>query len=387
VTDRREPVGTPAPPVRDVGLALSGGGSRAIAFHLGCLRALHDRGALDRIRVVSGVSGGAIAAAAYAYGAGAFAEFEDEIETLLRRGLGREVARRAVLGPRLVGSATAQIVSATTALGVVARSRLGNGPPHAPARRWSTRTDALEATLASRLFDRLTLDAPRREGLDVVLTASDLRSGSAVRFGSRESGIWRPGLGRFVDPVPVATAAAASAAYPLFLPSIDREFEFEGRGEERRRARVVLSDGGLFDNLGTSCLEPGRSPKHSYNVFDVDYIVACDAGRGLLDDAFPVTALGRLARSFGLTHRKLQDGARARLHQLSAAGRLAGFAMPYLGQQDRALPYLPPDLVTREEVVGYPTDFSPMSQAKLDLLSRRGEQLTHIVIERWVAGL
>lgn len=388
VADRREPVDPPVPAARDVGLALSGGGSRAIAFHLGCLRALHDRGALERVRVVSGVSGGGIAAAAYAYGTGSFTDFEEEIETLLRQGLRREVARRAFLGPLLARSATAQIASATTALGTAARSRLGVGArPHPPVRRWATRTDALEATLANRLFDRLTLDAPRREGLDVILTASDLRSGSAVRFGSRESGIWRPGLGRFGDPVPIATAAAASAAYPLFLPSMDREFDFEGREEERRRARVVLSDGGLFDNLGTSCLEPGRSPKHSYNVFNVDYIVACDAGRGLLDDAFPVTAPGRLARSFELTHRKLQDSARGRLHQLAADGYLAGFAMPYLGQQDRALPYLPPDLVSRDEVVRYPTDFSPMSQAKLDLLSRRGEQLTHIVIERWVAGL
>lgn len=43
---------------RNVGLALSGGGSRAIAFHLGCLRALHDRGVLNRLRVISSVSGG-----------------------------------------------------------------------------------------------------------------------------------------------------------------------------------------------------------------------------------------------------------------------------------------------------------------------------------------
>ena len=38
--------------IRNVGLALSGGGSRAIAFHLGCLRALYDRGVLDRLRVI-----------------------------------------------------------------------------------------------------------------------------------------------------------------------------------------------------------------------------------------------------------------------------------------------------------------------------------------------
>ena len=39
-----------------IALALSGGGARAMAFHLGCLRALHDLGILDRVRVLSTVS-------------------------------------------------------------------------------------------------------------------------------------------------------------------------------------------------------------------------------------------------------------------------------------------------------------------------------------------
>ena len=43
---------------RRVGLTLSGGGSRAIAFHLGCLRALHDLGILPQVQVISTVSGG-----------------------------------------------------------------------------------------------------------------------------------------------------------------------------------------------------------------------------------------------------------------------------------------------------------------------------------------
>ena len=43
---------------RVIGLALSGGGSRAAAFHLGCLRALHDRDLLRRVRVISVISGG-----------------------------------------------------------------------------------------------------------------------------------------------------------------------------------------------------------------------------------------------------------------------------------------------------------------------------------------
>jgi len=385
---RTEPATEPPLPQRDVGLALSGGGARAIAFHLGCLRALHDRGALERVQVLSGVAGGAIVAAAYAYGQESFSDFDARLEELLRRGLQREIMRRAVLSPRTLNSFAAWAASATAALGARAmaraRGRLTSG---SPIRRWASPTDALEATLTRRLFGEATLETPRRDEIDIILNACDLRTGSAVRFGSRESGIWRAHLGRFGEPIPVATAVAASAAYPLLLPSIDREFNFEGRDGERRRERVVLSDGGLFDNLGTSCLEPGRSKDHSYNVFDVDYILACDAGRGLLDDAFPVSGLARLGRSFEATHRKAQDANRGRLHSLAADGRLAGFAMPYLGQQDVALPWIPPDLVRREQVVSYPTNFAPMAQAEIERLALRGEQLTHLLVERWCPDL
>jgi hypothetical protein len=40
----------------------------------------------------------------------------------------------------------------------------------------------------------------------------------------------------------------------------------------------------------------------------------------------------------------------------------------------------PNDLVRREEVRNYLTDFAPMSAKDLELLAKRGEQLTHIVM-------
>ena len=252
-------------------------------------------------------------------------------------------------------------------------------------RRWASRTDALEATLGHKLFGSDSLNAPRRGDIDVVINACDLRTGSAVRFGSQESGIWR--LGRIIEPVPLATAVAASAAYPLLLPSLDRCYEIARRDGTTTRQRLVLTDGGVFDNLGTSCLEPGRSEEHSYNVFSVDRIVACDAGRGLLADAFPVEAFGRVGRAFEATHRKVQDASRGRLHTLVASGDLAGFVMPYLGQRDSRLPWRPPDLVRREHVAGYPTNFSPMRSADIDIIARRGEQLTHVLIDRWLPEL
>ena len=51
-----------------IGLALSGGGFRATAFGLGCLRALHDTDLLRHVAVVSGISGGSLLTAMWAYG-------------------------------------------------------------------------------------------------------------------------------------------------------------------------------------------------------------------------------------------------------------------------------------------------------------------------------
>jgi hypothetical protein len=42
--------------------------------------------------------------------------------------------------------------------------------------------------------------------------------------------------------------------------------------------------------------------------------------------------------------------------------------------------YAPPDLVKREEVFEYPTDFRAMKQADITRLAKRGEQLTRALI-------
>lgn len=50
---------------KKIGLALSGGGYRAAAYHIGTLRALHKLNVLDKVDVISSVSGGSITAAFY----------------------------------------------------------------------------------------------------------------------------------------------------------------------------------------------------------------------------------------------------------------------------------------------------------------------------------
>lgn len=94
-----------------------------------------------------------------------------------------------------------------------------------------------------------------------------------------------------------------------------------------------------------------------------------------------------MARSFESTFRKNLDGARARLHHLQDSGAINGFVLAYLGQQDDALPVIPSELVRREAVVDYPTDFASMQASDIEKLSLRGEQLTRMLIAHYVPEL
>lgn len=387
-----------------LGIALSGGGSRAMAFHLGCLRALHDRGLLEQVDVLSTVSGGSVIGAMYAYSTDTFEEFEARVHAILRQGLVWGLARRTLLSPRLLQILGTKATSGVVAnLTFIARFLLGSLESllprdskargtlsqrlQPPFRRWVTRTQAFEHTLRDLLFGDRLVTAERRGQLNIVMNACELRTGTAFRFGSRESGSWRFGVIEGND-VAVATAVAASAAYPALLPAIDRLFSFVARNGDRRQDRVILTDGGVYENLGVSCMTPDRSDAFSTNVFHPSYIICCDAGPGQFDDVvMPYGWTTRMRRSFETTFRQTQHGLQKQLHLWKEYGAIDGFVYAYLGQQDQRLPVQPPDMVTRADVVHYPTDFSPMSETDIALLSRRGEQLTRLLVEHYCPNI
>jgi NTE family protein len=379
-----------------IGLALSGGGARAIAFHLGCMRALHDRDLLDRISVLSAVSGGSVIAAMWAYQDTTFPEFEQRVLRLLRGGLVWGIARQTFASPETPKIALAVLTAGGTAaagglvrlavriLGLVRlrtpRLTTLSDASSAPVRRFASRTTAFERMLGNKLFADRTLDHVAREGLKVVINATELRTGTAFRFGSEASGTWRLGVLR--EPATVARAVAASAAFPALLPALDLQLDFELRGQAASH-RVILTDGGVYDNLGISCMLPNKSGKFSTNAHPVEFIIACDAGPGMpAGAARPFGWATRMLSSVETMHRRLQTQMYDLLHRMAANGEIEGFLLPYLGQIDGRLPLRPPDLVPRDAVMGYPTDFSPMSAANIELLAGRGEQLTRLLIEQ-----
>ena len=380
---------------RRIGLALSGGGSRAIAFHLGCLRALHDLGILQHVAVISTVSGGSVIGALYAATDEPFEAFEQKVRGLLRRGLVRPAIRVSLttlegLKAILCWSVVAPINVAVIMIGRAAwllsffmspghrrHMRLRN--LHTPVRRFASRTTILRRALDQEVFSGLRLrDLPSGRP-KIIINATELRTGAAFYFGSEESGCWRYGKLAEND-ISLAHAVTASAAYPLLLPALDEQFLFESRDGIRHTDRVTLTDGGIYDNLGLAPLWPGRDPAVSINVEDVDAIVCCRAGYGLRQDPPTQFFIARLKSAFASVHDRAQNAAMKRLFELKEAGNIRSFVLPYLGQNDDRLAFPPSDLVTKAEADGYPTDFSAMEDHWIDRLSLRGEQLTRALI-------
>lgn len=87
-------------------MALSGGGYRAAAYHIGTLRALHKLGVLDKVDVISSVSGGSITAASYALHEGNYERFEKEFSKKIRIGVLHLALINLFLVLVLVGLAT-----------------------------------------------------------------------------------------------------------------------------------------------------------------------------------------------------------------------------------------------------------------------------------------
>ena len=352
-----------------------------MAFHLGCLRALNDLEILQKVGVISTISGGSVIGAYYAYTPSkTFEQFETDIRSFLRTGFHRQIFGE-LLNPRhfMPGLASCLLAHVQDSLSLLTKCG-----PRVP--RFQSRTDAFERVLKRHLFQNIVMTAPRRGDLNVVVGACDLCSGTAFRFGSERSGNWRLGEVAETD-IPVSFAVAASAAYPIFLPAFDRTFRFK-KGTEYRDVRISLTDGGVYDNLGIQVLEPGRDPSFSIHTFPCEYIIACNAGQG--QEAGVAVPLGfgvRVKRAFEIVHRRVQDNAMHYLHGLKGSDRLRGFAMPYLGQQDASLPWQPSALVPRHEVVRYPTDFAAMSEAWIETLSNRGEQLTRVLVSCYLSDL
>jgi NTE family protein len=218
-------------PVGGMALCLSGGGYRAMLFHLGMLWRLNELGYLPKLDRVSSVSGGSITAAVLALNWGHL-DFD-------ACGVARHFQTLVVEPVRRLGRTTIDIPAVL--LGVIGPGGVG---------------DRVAGSYRRHLFGGATLqDLPDRPFF--VLNATNMQSGVLWRF--TKTFTWDYRVGQIKNPrIELAVAVAASAAFPPVLSPVTLKLDDAAytpqTGEDLQRppytTRVVLTDGGVYDNLG-----------------------------------------------------------------------------------------------------------------------------------------
>ncbi len=386
------------PPKPTMGLALSGGGLRAVAFHLGTLRALEDVGLLDHIDVISGVSGGSLMTGIVGYSQDAFSELDAKTVGLLGRGLVVPAVWKLLHPRRLipvlwnfavvsVPNLAIEILSALAAriAALIPGFRSISQWLSAwawPLRRRYSRTHVMADAIEEIVGSQLCSDATRQDK-SIVFNACELRTGTAFRMSNERFGTWRFGFAPASE-LRVADAIAASAAYPALLPPFDWKRPLEKNGVTEQQ-RVIVTDGGVFENLGISVMEPGRNPVFNPIGYEPEILIASDAGAGqFAGTELPTSWPSRMVQVVSAVMRKVQDATKARLHTQAKAGEISGFVYAGLGQIDQRVYLKPANWVSREEVVDYPTDFSKMTEDNINKISARGEAITRALITQYL---
>ena len=245
--EQLSPVSKDAPggdsPALGIGLCLSGGGYRAMLFHLGVLWRLAElgylgtqersgkHGPIGTLQRVSSVSGGSIVAAALGI---AWDDLRVDDDDLLDRF--RELVVRPVVS--FASRTTVSIWSAAWSAIV------------------STVNRRVVRVYRRRLYGNKNLqdlpDSPR-----FVINATNLQSGALRRFSKPFTRDWR--VGEIRNPTDsIASVVGASSAFPPFLSPARFKYKESqytpGSGSDLQRppftTRPALADGGVYDNLG-----------------------------------------------------------------------------------------------------------------------------------------
>lgn len=225
----------PRQPEEGIALCLSGGGYRAMIFHLGALWRLNELGYLPKLSRISSVSGGSITAGVLGLkwsrlafdAAGRSSGFQAEVVEPIRQLAGRTIDEGAIFGGMLLpGSISDKVVDAYR-----------------------------KYLFGSATLQDLPPDPPR-----FVINATSVQTGALFRFSRPFAADYRVGTIRNPG-IELAVAVAASSAFPPVLSPLTLELDpvawsppgglaSEDLHREPYLSRAMLTDGGVYDNLG-----------------------------------------------------------------------------------------------------------------------------------------
>jgi NTE family protein len=247
--------------VEGTGLCLSGGGYRAMLFHVGVLWRLNEIGWLPKLNRISSVSGGSITAGVLAmnwtklnFQNGTATNFEEMIAKPIWNLASRTIDVSSVLtGAMWFGSIGDKVAD-------------------------SYRKHLFGDTTLQDIVDEVPGESPR-----FVFNATNVQSGVLWRFMKPYMADYRVGIVKNPK-IDLAVAVAASSAFPPVLSPVELDLDpadfTPGSGtdlqDDSYRTQIVLTDGGVYDNLGLETVWK------KYKT-----ILVSDAGGGFTPDADP----------------------------------------------------------------------------------------------------
>ena len=213
----------PRGPSPSIGICVSGGGYRAMLFHLGAFLRLFELGLLHKASRISSVSGGSITSAKLAL----------EWPNLNSR----EAFFNHVVAPiRRVAETTIDLPA--IAEGLILRGSVA---------------DYIARSYRKHLFGDATLqdlaDSP-----EFVINATNMETGTLWRFSKTLMADYK--VGEIDQPkVPLADAVSASSAFPpvlspLVLKVKPSDFSRVFAKDQALLSNISLADGGVYDNMG-----------------------------------------------------------------------------------------------------------------------------------------
>jgi len=322
-------------PEQGIALCLSGGGYRAMVFHVGVLWRLNEVGLLPKLDRVSSVSGGSITAGVLAKN---WAEltWEDNVATNFD-----ELVVKPIRDMSKTGVDVKAVLEGILHFG-------------------DSVSDRVAAAYRKHLFGDTSLqqlpDKPR-----FIFNSTNLESGVLLRFSKPYLGDYR--VGRIMEPdLQLAVAVAASSAFPPVLSPCTLNLKGQVWSDQDDneltdpgfRDEIKVTDGGVYDNLGLET---------SWKRYKT--IIVSDAGGQLADDDDPpIDPLRQTARVLNIIDSQVRS---LRKRQVVASFKSALRDGMYVGIRSRVAKYtgavLPANPDRTDELAAVKTRLAPMSDA------------------------
>lgn len=295
------------------GLALSGGGFRAVLFHTGALIRLNELGLLSQLDRITSVSGGSIVSGRLAVSwnnldfsdTGVSRAFQSQVVTPLRALCSQNLDLRVII------------------LGLLP---IGKGV-----------TDRLMDAYDRALYDERTLDElPPKPHF--IYQAANLSTGRSVRFSNRRIADYLIGEIKDVSSFRLSQAVAASSAFPPVLSPLVMRLDpdvwspMDGADlfdDVEQKSELLLTDGGSYDNLGVERID-------GYGT-----ILVSDAGAAFrLQRGFALLSPKQVLRTLNMTMDQVRS---VRLRYLFDMVKQRGDTVSYwgIGQKPDKLPLSP----------------------------------------------